>query len=93
MCFQPDVARLVIPALGRLRQEDLEFQASLGYIVRLSQTNTKNVLINISLITIFPHLNYTYRFDIEIFKYRITMHLPRSSLKMIFAKSDCVDLI
>jgi hypothetical protein len=27
------VAPIVIPALGRLRQEDREFQASLGYIV------------------------------------------------------------
>jgi hypothetical protein len=31
---------IVIPALGRLRQEDLEFKASLGYTVQLSQ-NTK----------------------------------------------------
>jgi hypothetical protein len=30
----------VIPALGRLWQEDLEYQASLGYIVRPCLKNT-----------------------------------------------------
>jgi hypothetical protein len=32
----------VIPALRRLRQEDLKFQASLGYMVRLCLKNTNN---------------------------------------------------
>jgi hypothetical protein len=32
----------VIPALGRLRQEDQKFQASLGYTARLSQKLKQN---------------------------------------------------
>jgi hypothetical protein len=31
----------VIPALGKLRQEDCEFQASLNYIARLCQKGRK----------------------------------------------------
>jgi hypothetical protein len=31
------VAQAVIPAVRRLRQEDLEFKAKLGYIIDLSQ--------------------------------------------------------
>jgi hypothetical protein len=31
----------VIPVLGRLRQEDCEFQASLGYTERLSRKKKK----------------------------------------------------
>jgi hypothetical protein len=30
----------VIPALGRLRQEDLKFKVNLGYIVRNKNPNT-----------------------------------------------------
>jgi hypothetical protein len=33
----------VIPALGRLRQESCEFQAILGYIVRLCLKNKKEI--------------------------------------------------
>jgi hypothetical protein len=32
------VVLTIIPALGRLRQEDEEFEASLGYIVSSSKT-------------------------------------------------------
>jgi hypothetical protein len=31
----------MIPAFGRLRQEDYKFKASLGYVVRLFQTKKK----------------------------------------------------
>jgi hypothetical protein len=31
----------VIPALGRLRQEDREFEAILGYIIRLSESKER----------------------------------------------------
>jgi hypothetical protein len=34
------VSTSVIPALGRVRQEDCESEVSLGYIVILSQTHT-----------------------------------------------------
>jgi hypothetical protein len=33
----------VISALGRLRQEDHEFEVSLGYIVKLSQKHKKRM--------------------------------------------------
>jgi hypothetical protein len=33
---------LVIPAFGRLRQEDLKFEVSLGYILRLCLKKSKN---------------------------------------------------
>jgi hypothetical protein len=32
----------VIPALGRLRQEDHKFEVSLGYVVRLCLKKTNN---------------------------------------------------
>jgi hypothetical protein len=34
-------AHLVIPGLRKLRQEDLKFEASLGYVVKLSQKKKK----------------------------------------------------
>jgi hypothetical protein len=34
----------IIPTLGRLRQEDNEFEVSLGYTVRLFQHKTNNSL-------------------------------------------------
>jgi hypothetical protein len=34
--------KLATLALGRLRQEDLQFKGSLGYIARLPQKNPKN---------------------------------------------------
>lgn len=33
---------LLMPAFGRLRQEDCEFEASLGYTVRLSHKAKQN---------------------------------------------------
>jgi hypothetical protein len=35
------VTQFVIPSLGRLRQEDHKFKASLDYIVRLTQKHKK----------------------------------------------------
>jgi hypothetical protein len=36
-CYMP-----LIPAFGRLRQEDLEFEANLSYIVSVSKKKKKN---------------------------------------------------
>jgi hypothetical protein len=35
----------VIPALGKMRQEDLEFKANMGYIMRASLKKTKEIKV------------------------------------------------
>ena len=46
---------LLIPALGRLRQEDIKVEDSLCYIVKLSQNETRNSMIFYVWKVIYEH--------------------------------------
>lgn len=50
LCKPSVVTHTVIPALGKQRQEDYEFEASLGYVVRsVSKTKSKENKKHITL--------------------------------------------
>jgi hypothetical protein len=48
------VSTLVIPALGKLKQDDHKFQSSMGYIVRPYLNNNYNKTLQRALLLFLP---------------------------------------